>query len=36
MLEMNDYGRFCRPNLVQLLAAMGVDAPYERAEGDFL
>src|ERR1051326_3186280 len=34
--EMNDYGRFCRPNLVQLLEAMGVEAPYERAEGDFL
>src|SRR5438270_1607659 len=35
-LSMNDYGRFCRPNLVQLLEAMGADAPYERAEGDFL
>jgi acetylornithine/succinyldiaminopimelate/putrescine aminotransferase/predicted amino acid dehydrogenase len=34
--QMDDYGRFCRPNLVQLLEAMGVDAPYERAEGDFL
>ena len=33
---MNDYGRFCRPNLTHLLEAMGVDAPYERAEGDFL
>jgi acetylornithine/succinyldiaminopimelate/putrescine aminotransferase/predicted amino acid dehydrogenase len=34
--QMNDYGRFCRPNLVELLKAMGVGAPYERAEGDFL
>jgi acetylornithine/succinyldiaminopimelate/putrescine aminotransferase/predicted amino acid dehydrogenase len=33
---MNDYGHFCRPYLVQLLEAMGVDSPYERAEGDFL
>jgi acetylornithine/succinyldiaminopimelate/putrescine aminotransferase/predicted amino acid dehydrogenase len=33
---MNDYGRYCRPHLVQLLEAMGADAPYERAEGDFL
>jgi acetylornithine/succinyldiaminopimelate/putrescine aminotransferase/predicted amino acid dehydrogenase len=30
------YGRLCRPGLVPLLSALGLDAVYERAEGDTL
>lgn len=33
---MNEYGHFCRPNLVRFLEAIRLDAQYERAEGDFL
>ena len=30
------YGHLCRPGLVPLLSALGLDAVYERAEGDTL
>ena len=30
------YQRFCRPGLVPLLQSIGLDAIYERAEGDYL
>ncbi len=30
------YGRYCRPGLVRRLEAVGLDALYERAEGDTL
>lgn len=30
------YGYFCRPGLIRLLEAVGLDAVYERAEGDYL
>lgn len=33
---MSDYGRYCRPGLVRILEAVGLDAVYERAEGDRL
>src|SRR4029450_4402742 len=28
------YGHFCRPGVVPLLSAIGLDAVYERAQGD--
>ena len=31
-----DYGTFCRPWLIQLLTAIGLDVVYERAEGNYL
>jgi len=31
-----DYGNFCRPWLKQLLSAIGLDAVYEQAEGNYL
>jgi len=31
-----DYGNFCRPRLIQLLSAIGLDVVYERAEGNYL
>jgi acetylornithine/succinyldiaminopimelate/putrescine aminotransferase/predicted amino acid dehydrogenase len=31
---MNSYGHFCRPGLVRLLEALGLDATYVKAEGD--
>ena len=33
---MNSYGHFCRPGLVPLLQALGLDATYVKAEGDYL
>jgi acetylornithine/succinyldiaminopimelate/putrescine aminotransferase/predicted amino acid dehydrogenase len=33
---MNSYGHFCRPGLVPLLEALGLDATYLKAEGDYL
>jgi acetylornithine/succinyldiaminopimelate/putrescine aminotransferase/predicted amino acid dehydrogenase len=33
---MNSYGHFCRPAMVPLLEALGLDATYVRAEGDYL
>jgi acetylornithine/succinyldiaminopimelate/putrescine aminotransferase len=33
---MNPYGRFCRPAMVPLLEALGLDATYVMAEGDYL
>ncbi len=33
---MHDYGLHCRPGLVRLLEAIGLDAEYVRAEGDLL
>lgn len=33
---MKGYGHFCRPGLGSLLEAIGLNAIYERAEGDFL
>jgi acetylornithine/succinyldiaminopimelate/putrescine aminotransferase/predicted amino acid dehydrogenase len=30
------YGHFCRPGLITLLEAVGLDAVYERGEGDYL
>src|SRR6266404_1624707 len=33
---MHAYGRFCRPALVELLEAVKLDIPYERAQGDTL
>ena len=33
---MNEYGYYCRPELVRLLEAIGLDAEYARAEGDYL
>jgi acetylornithine/succinyldiaminopimelate/putrescine aminotransferase/predicted amino acid dehydrogenase len=32
----NEYGRFCRPGLVPLFQAIGLDVTYERAKGDYL
>ena len=34
--EMNSYGHFCRPALAPLLEAIGLDATYVKAEGDYL
>ena len=31
-----EYGEYCRPWLVQLLQAIGLDVAYERAEGNYL
>jgi acetylornithine/succinyldiaminopimelate/putrescine aminotransferase/predicted amino acid dehydrogenase len=36
LLMDNKYGHFCRPGLVPLLRAIGLDATYERARGDYL
>jgi acetylornithine/succinyldiaminopimelate/putrescine aminotransferase/predicted amino acid dehydrogenase len=33
---MNSYGHFCRPAMVPLLEALGLDATYVMAEGDYL
>jgi acetylornithine/succinyldiaminopimelate/putrescine aminotransferase/predicted amino acid dehydrogenase len=33
---MNSYGHFCRPGMVPLLQALGLDATYLKAEGDYL
>jgi acetylornithine/succinyldiaminopimelate/putrescine aminotransferase/predicted amino acid dehydrogenase len=33
---MNGYGHFCRPALAPLLQAIGLDATYVKAEGDYL
>src|SRR2546423_4467652 len=33
---MNSYGHFCRPGLVPLHEALGLDATYVKAEGDYL
>jgi acetylornithine/succinyldiaminopimelate/putrescine aminotransferase/predicted amino acid dehydrogenase len=33
---MNNYGRFCKPGIVPLLEALGMDATYVKAEGDYL
>ena len=33
---MNSYGHFCRPAMVPLLEALGLDATYLMAEGDYL
>src|SRR5262249_34100632 len=33
---MNSYGHFCRPGLVPLLEALGLDATYVKAEGDYV
>ena len=33
---MNSYGHFCRPGMVPLLEALGLDATYVKAEGDYL
>ncbi len=34
--SMNSYGHFCRPAMVPLLEALGLDATYVMAEGDYL
>ena len=33
---MNGYGHFCRPAMVPLLEALGLDATYVIAEGDYV
>jgi acetylornithine/succinyldiaminopimelate/putrescine aminotransferase len=33
---MEKYGHFCKPGLLPLLKALGLDATYERAEGDYM
>jgi acetylornithine/succinyldiaminopimelate/putrescine aminotransferase/predicted amino acid dehydrogenase len=33
---VDQYGRYCRPAVVRLLSAIGLDAVYERGEGDTL
>src|SRR5262245_34565811 len=33
---VNSYGHFCRPGLVPLLEALGLDATYVKAEGDYV
>lgn len=33
---MNSYGHFCRPGLAPLLEAVGLDATYVKADGDYL
>lgn len=33
---MDDFGVYCRPSLVQFMEAVGLDAVYERAEGNRL
>ncbi len=33
---MNEYGYYCRPELVRLLEAISLDVEYTRAEGDYL
>src|SRR5437773_2149489 len=32
----NKYGHFCRPGLIPLLEAIGLNVMYERAKGDYL
>src|SRR5260370_8455836 len=34
--DVGRYQHFCRPGLVPLLQSIGLDAIYERAEGDYL
>jgi acetylornithine/succinyldiaminopimelate/putrescine aminotransferase/predicted amino acid dehydrogenase len=34
--SMNRYGHFCRPAMVPLLEALGLDATYVKADGDYL
>lgn len=33
---VEEYGMLCRPGLVQLLTAIGLDVTYERSEGNYL